>query len=99
MVSPPYANIFKVIHTYTYIYIIWCRTKVVKKTYTPEWGETFRLSYNESAPPPVELEVPVMTHPMMSDGGDGDDFDDMVNIINKMRIDNRQIPIVEYNVI
>ena len=45
---------------------------MVKKTYTPEWGETFRLSYNESAPPPVELEVLVMTHPMMGDGGDDD---------------------------
>ena len=35
------------------------KTKVVKKTYNPEWGETFRLSYNESSPPPSELEVEI----------------------------------------
>ena len=35
------------------------RTKVVKKTYSPEWRETFRLSYNESGPPPAEVEVDV----------------------------------------
>ncbi len=35
------------------------RTKVVKKTYNPEWHETFRLSYNESGPPPAELEIDI----------------------------------------
>jgi hypothetical protein len=35
------------------------RTKVVKKTYNPEWHESFRLSYNESGPPPTELEVDI----------------------------------------
>lgn len=34
------------------------KTKVVKKTYAPEWAETFVLTYNQSeGPPPAELEV------------------------------------------
>lgn len=36
------------------------KTKVIKKTYSPEWEETFVLTYNHSdgqTPPPTELEI------------------------------------------
>ncbi len=34
------------------------KTKVIKKTYSPEWSETFVITYNESqGPPPTELDI------------------------------------------
>ncbi len=45
-----------------------CRTKVEKKTYAPDWSETFLMSYSPPDPPPLALEVEVYDRDAVGSG-------------------------------
>jgi len=50
------------------------KTKVVKKTYTPEWGETFVLTYNVSDPKDVPSELEIEFFDWDQIGNSGQEF-------------------------